>query len=111
VNATGPDVVGVVADVLAQNGPLTEEQLLAALVTRGVVLGGDSGEQLDEALDRGDGLVVSLADGRWAWLPALLAGRVFTHRLSADEVAHDLLRMCPDLEPFSVLLECEDYQS
>lgn len=111
VDATGPDVVDVVADVLAQNGPLTEEQLLAALVTRGVVLGGDSGEELDEALDRGDGLVVSLADGRWAWLPALLAGRVFTHRLSADEVAHDLLRMCPDLEPLSVLLECEDYQS
>jgi hypothetical protein len=110
VDAAGPDVVGLVADVLAENGPLTEEQLLAALVSRGVVLGGDPGEELDEALDHGDGLVVSLADGRWAWLPALLAGRVFTHRLGADEVAHDLLRMCPDLEPLSVLLEYEDYQ-
>jgi tetratricopeptide (TPR) repeat protein len=110
VDATGPDVVGVVADVLAENGPLTEEHLLAALVTRGLVLGGDPGEELDDALDHGDGLAVSLADDRWAWLPALLAGRVFTHRLSADEVAHDLLRMRPDLEPLSVLLECEDYQ-
>jgi tetratricopeptide (TPR) repeat protein len=111
VDATGPDLAGVIADVLAENGPLTEEQLLAALVTRGVVLGGEPSEELDAALDRGDGLVVSLADDRRAWLPALLAGRVFTHRLTADEVAHDLLRICPDLEPLSVLLECEDYQS
>jgi tetratricopeptide (TPR) repeat protein len=110
VDATGPDVVGVVADVLTENGPLTEAQLVAVLVSRGVVLGEDPGEALDEALEQGDGLAVSLADGRWAWLPALLAGRVFTHRLSADEVTHDLLVMCPDLDPLSMLLECEDYQ-
>jgi len=74
------------------------------------VLGEDPGGELDEALDHGDGLAALLADGRWAWLPALLAGRVFTHRLRADEVCHDVLTMCPDLEPLSVLLECEDYQ-
>lgn len=104
------DVVGVVAAVLTDNGPLSEDELVTAVAARGVVLGADPGEELDEALDRGDGLAVLLADGRWAWLPALLAGRVFTHRLSADEVDHDVLTMCPDLEPLSVLVERADYQ-
>lgn len=108
VEAAGPDLVDVVADVLSENGPLTEEQLAAAVLARGVVLGEDPGGELDEALDHGEGLAASLADGRWAWLPALLAGRVFTHRLHADEVRHDVLTMCPDLEPLSVLVECED---
>ena len=103
-------MVGVVAAVLTDNGPLSEDELVAAVAARGVVLGADPGEELDEALDRGDGLAVLLADGRWAWLPALLAGRVFTHRLSADEVDHDVLIMCPDLEPLSVLVERADYQ-
>jgi tetratricopeptide (TPR) repeat protein len=110
VGAAGPDLVDVVVDVLSESGPLAEEQLAAAVLARGVVLGEDPDGELDEALDHGDGLAASLTDGRWAWLPALLAGRVFTHRLRPDEVCHDVLTICPDLEPLSVLLECEDYQ-
>jgi hypothetical protein len=109
-DAAGPDVVGVVAAVLTERGPLGEDELLAAVAARGVALGADPGEELDEALDHGEGLAVSLADGRWAWLPALLAGRVFTHRLSAAEVEHSVLTLCPDLDPLSVLAEYEDYQ-
>ena len=38
-----------------------------------------------------------LVDARWVWLPSVLAGRVFTHRLSADELTHDLVTVSPDL--------------
>lgn len=110
VDEAGAGVVSVVAAVLTENGPLSEDELVAAVAARGVVLGVDLGEELDEALDRGDGSVVSLADGRWAWLPALLTGRVFTHRLTVAEVEHDVLTLCPDFEPLSVLVEREDCQ-
>lgn len=35
---------------------------------------------------------------------------VFTHRLSAGEVEHDLLAVNPDLEPLAMLLESDDYR-
>ena len=51
-----------------------------------------------------------LVDDRWVWLPAVLAGRVFTHRVSADESAHDVLTVTPDLDPITTLCEHEQYQ-
>jgi hypothetical protein len=51
-----------------------------------------------------------LVDDRWVWLPAILAGRVFTHRLSADESTHDVLTVTPDLHPITTLCEHEQYQ-
>jgi SEC-C motif len=100
----------VIAGVLAENGPMTEDQLAAVLAGRGVDLGDAPGEALDEALDDGDDLVRVLADERWASLPALLAGRVFTHRVSGPELEHDILVMNPDLEPVAMLTEREEYQ-
>ena len=43
------------------------------------------------------------------WLPKLLDGRVFTHRLSASEVAHDILTVTPDLDPITTLCESEQF--
>ena len=40
-----------------------------------------------------------LVNDRWVWLPAVLAGRVFTHRVGADESTHDVLSVTPDLSP------------
>ena len=105
-----PGFVDVIAEVLAEKGPMTEDQLAAALASRGVDLGDDPDEVLDEALDDSDGLVTVLADERWASLPALLAGRVFTHRLSGLELEHDILVMNSDLKPVDMLTECEEYQ-
>ena len=51
-----------------------------------------------------------LVDDRWVWLPAVLAGRVFTHRVSADESTHDVLTVTPDLDPITALCEHEQYQ-
>ncbi|OWG29172.1 hypothetical protein B9D92_12810 [Mycobacterium tuberculosis] len=50
-----------------------------------------------------------LVDDRWVWLPTLLAGRVFTHRLGADEAVHDMLGVTPDLDPITTLCEHEEY--
>lgn len=36
------------------------------------------------------------------WLPTVLTGRVFTHRLRAAEVAHDVLSVTPNLDPITV---------
>ncbi len=96
--------------MLAENGPMTEDQLVTALAKRGVDLGDDPGAALSEVFDDGDGLVVMLADDRWALLPALLAGRVFTHRVTGLEVEHDILMVNPDLQAFDMLAERAEYQ-
>lgn len=100
----------MISGVLAENGPMTEDQLATVLAGRGVDLGDALDEALDEALGDGDGLVTVLADERWASLPTLLAGRVFTHRMTGPEVEHDVLEVNPDLEPVAMLTEREEYQ-
>jgi hypothetical protein len=51
-----------------------------------------------------------LIDDRWVWLPNLLAGRIFTHRVDADELAHDILHITPDLDPVTELCNRPEYQ-
>jgi tetratricopeptide (TPR) repeat protein len=108
--STGSTLVDVIAGVLAEHGSMTEERLVSVLNDRGVVLGADADLALSEALDDGAGVLVVLIDERWASLPALLAGRVFTHRLSGLEVEHDFLESNPDLGPVDMLTEYVGYQ-
>ncbi|MDT7712663.1 MAG: hypothetical protein QOG46_1352, partial [Pseudonocardiales bacterium] len=89
---------------------MTEDELAAELASRDVDLGEDADDALAEALDGGDGLLTVLADERWASLPALLAGRAFTHRVSGPELVHDILVMDSDLKPVDMLTEREEYQ-
>jgi tetratricopeptide (TPR) repeat protein len=103
-------LVDIIAALLAAHGPMTEERLVSALNDRGVALEGDADMALVAALDDGDGLLTVLADERWASLPALLAGRVFTHRLTAAEVEYDILDSNPDLGPVDLLTERAEYQ-
>jgi hypothetical protein len=51
-----------------------------------------------------------LTDERSASLPDLLAGQVFTHRVSGPELEHDILIMNSDLTLVDRLTEREDYQ-
>ncbi|TCO53129.1 SEC-C metal-binding domain-containing protein [Actinocrispum wychmicini] len=104
------DLVDLVAGVLAEHGPMTEERLVALLAQRGVVLGDDVDDMLTDVLDDADGLVTLLVDERWASLPALLTGRMFTHRLTGLEVEHDFLDAGPDLDAVSTLVERAEYQ-
>jgi hypothetical protein len=104
INSSYAGVFDSTAEVLTAQGPLTDDQLIAALQERGLDLGEFPVDTLEEALEEVDGSVGFLADGRWAWLPALLAGRTFTHRLTEFEIAHDLLSVTPDLVPVEPLL-------
>jgi tetratricopeptide (TPR) repeat protein len=96
-------VVDSAAEVLAARGPLTDDQLVAELRDRGIDLGDFPVDMLDDAFDEVSAPAVLLTDERWAWLPALLAGRTFTHRVTEVEVAHDLLFVTPDLAPAELL--------
>jgi tetratricopeptide (TPR) repeat protein len=91
-------------------GPMAEDDLLAVLVADGIDLGPDPEDMLTDILDEDAELVIPLADDRWAWIPALLDGRIFTHRLSAPEGEHDMIGFGPDLAPLSMLTESQTYQ-
>ncbi len=91
-------------------GPLDEGDLLGGLTAEGVDLGPDPEEMLAGVLDEGVELVMPLADQRWAWIPALLEGRIFSHRLTVVETEHDLIMVGPDLAPLTMLTESETYQ-
>ncbi len=100
-----------IRQVLSSRGPLSEEELLEALLVDRVDLGGYPEDSLATILENTEELIMSLVDGRWVLLSALLEGRVFTHRLSEVEVEHDLIEFGPDLAPVSFLTEDETYQS
>ncbi len=91
-------------------GPMAGKDLLGVLVADGVDLGPDPEDMLVDVLDQSAELVMPLAGERWAWIPALLDGRIFTHRLSAPEAEHDMIEFGPDLAPLSMLTESQTYQ-
>ena len=103
-------IATAVRQVLSVRGPIAEDDLLAVLVADGIDLGPDPEEMLTDILDEDAELVMPLADERWAWIPALLDGRIFTHRLSALEAEHDMIGFGPDLAPLSMLTESQTYQ-
>ncbi|OBG45153.1 zinc-binding protein [Mycobacterium alsense] len=90
------------AEVLTEHGPLDEDDLARRLRDGGV-------RDPDSLIDEMNCPVGQLADDRWVWLPALLAGRVFTHRIGPAELARDLLAVTPDLSPLTMLCEHEEY--
>src|SRR5271166_2521877 len=103
-------ISAVVCQVLSARGPMTEDDLLGVLDADGIDLGPDADVTLAEVLDEDTELVMPLPDGRWAWIPALLDGRTFTHRLSEAEIAHDMIGLGPDLAPLAMLTEIDTYQ-
>ena len=91
-------------------GPIAEDDLLAVLVADGIALGPDPEDMLTDILDDDAELVMPLADQRWSLIPALLDGRIFTHRLSAPEAEHDMIGFGPDLAALSMLTESPTFQ-
>ena len=89
---------------------MSSDELLDVLVAEGIDLGPDAQDLLADTLEYDPDLFLPLCDDRWAWLPALLDGRIFTHRLSAQEVEHDLICIDADLAPLSMLTENQTYQ-
>lgn len=101
------DAIGTVASILTEHGPLDDDNLAQRLRDRGVA---DPETALKIVLDEIEYPARQLVDDRWAWLPTVLAGKMFTHRLGADELAHDILTVTPDLDPITTLCEHEQYQ-
>ena len=104
------DLAAAVRRLLAERGPLPPADLITALAEAGIDLGPDPDGLLLEAVDSDPGPVLQLADGRWAWIPAVLDGRVFTHRLGAEEAEHDAITWDDDLAPLSMLTEIPQFQ-
>lgn len=107
---SGESIAVVVCQALSDRGATAEDDLLDMLEADGVDLGDDPEATLAEVLDGDAELAMPLLDERWAWIPALLDGRTFTHRLSELEVEHDLISWSPDLAPISMLTVSETYQ-
>ncbi|WP_040539108.1 SEC-C metal-binding domain-containing protein [Mycolicibacterium tusciae] len=95
------------ARILAENGPLDEVDIVRRLQDSGIA---DAEGVVDELLDELVSPVRKMADERWLWLPAAVEGRVFTHRVSADEVTHDFLTVNPNLNPITALCDYEGYR-
>ncbi|OBJ71043.1 SEC-C domain-containing protein [Mycobacterium sp. 1274756.6] len=105
--APHPDPEKTLAAILTEHGPLSDGQIATQLGQSGVA---NPEDVIVDLLENYNAPAGQLPDERWVWLPTLLAGRVFTHRLSADEIAHDLLPVTPDLDPVTELCEHDGYQ-
>ncbi len=101
-------IAAALVKVLSAKGPLTEAQLDDELVAEGIDVE-ESGDALEDVLEDHPGPLMWLSDGRWVWLPALLDGRVFTHRLSEPEAEHDLLLIDVDLTAISTITDDPTY--
>ncbi len=104
--AEAVDATEALESILVEHGPLHEDDIAQRLHDAGVedpdaVVQEDLGETCP---------ATQLVDGRWVWLPAVVAGRVFTHRLSPDEADHDVLTVTPDLDPITRLCDYEQYR-
>lgn len=101
------DAVRALAAILTEHGPLAAEDIAQRLREAGV---SDPDAVVHELLDEYSCPAAELPDGRWVWLPSLLADRVFTHRLTAEDVTHDLLAISPDLDPTAELCHHDGYR-
>jgi tetratricopeptide (TPR) repeat protein len=102
------DEIATIAELLTQRGPLRTDELARHLRDRGM---DDPDSTIRWNLIEMDCPARQLVDDRWVWLPAVLAGRVFTHRVSAVECTHDMLNHSPDLSPITALCQHAVYQN
>jgi hypothetical protein len=99
------DFGDAIAEILRELGCLTLDQLVEHAYADGWDLGDDPEDAVLDELWDDDRPYLPLDDGRWAHLPSLLNGRIFTHRLTADEAGHDVLEVDPDLSLLRLLTE------
>ena len=88
-------VVLAVRELLTATGPLFEEEVADRLIHDGVVDAAEL-ESMQDLLWDVPGIAV-LRDRRLAYLPGLVEGRTFTHRVTELEVAEQRLEVMPDL--------------
>jgi len=101
------DPIGSLSRILTAHGPLHEDVMAEYLRDAGVADPDRVVRRLHLEIDIP---AKQLPDGRWLWLPAVLAGRVFTRRVTESEVGGDVLTITPDLAPIAVLCDSAPYQ-
>lgn len=102
-----------VLEVLGDGRPRTVEAITDELEQRGYDLGSEPLDVIDDVV-MADGLGPRLSigeDDEWVYLPPLLRGRTFTHRVAALEVEHDCLSLDIDMQGIALLQEDERYKS
>src|SRR6266536_1847169 len=92
----GGTVGGTVLAVLAERGTLERGELARLVAERGATRAKRPEVSVRRAAGR-EPRVVSLLDGRWVSVPAVLEGVVLTHRLDQDEADGEMLPIDPDL--------------
>ena len=110
LHASNDSLLAAAREILSRRGPMSEDDLLHALEDAGVDLDPALDHALSDVLDDHHEPVHMLADERLAWIPAVLDGRIFTHRLDAVEAEYDVIAWNPDLAPLSMLTEGESFQ-
>src|SRR6266540_3894139 len=98
----GGTVGGTVLAVLAERGPLELGELARLVAERGATRAKRPEVSVRRAAGR-EPRVVSLLDGRWVSVPAVLEGVVLTHRLDQDEADGEMLPIDPDLASLAPL--------
>ena len=101
------DDVTDVARILIEHGPLSKDDIVARLQAEGVP---DAVKVATAGLAEAHHPVVDLNDGRWVWQPAVVLGRILTHRVDAAEVTADALVVDPDLDPITGLCHHSRFQ-
>ncbi|MCV7316152.1 SEC-C domain-containing protein [Mycolicibacillus parakoreensis] len=101
------DPILALTRVLIDHGPVARDDIKERLQADGV---GDPHAVVDRYLNEIMLPAAQLSDDRWVWLPTLLAGRVFTHRLTDTEIEHDMVTVTPDLNAITALCEHAGYQ-
>ena len=90
-------LVEAAVGLLAEDGPLSAEELCGLLDA-----------EIDDIEEvAAESWVVLLGDGRMAFVPSVLEGAVFTHRLTAEEAATGIPQFGPDWAPLMGLI-CGD---
>jgi hypothetical protein len=106
VNAVTKTFDPVLERILVEHGPLNIDDIRQRLHEAGI-----ADPDIPKPIDMEMACPTrQLVDDRWVWLPSVLGGRVFTHRLSNDEAVHNFLTLTPDLSSIAALCEYEQYQ-
>ncbi len=96
-----PTIADQALALLLERGPLALDELTDLLVAAGATKAKKPKEVVRETVAHRQQFT-HLTDGRWASSVALVRGRVFTHRLSQDELDREELDTLPDLSPLTV---------
>lgn len=111
--ASWVDLRAAMEVLLRETGSLSMDEFVARLGEGDADLGAHFRDDPDDAVmcvmedDMLPALLVH--DDRCIYLPSLVAGRLFTHRVTDLEIEHDLLATDPDLVPIRLLADYPGY--